>query len=331
MDQVPADPQDEDSGESAMRRELARGEAAMASVAPVLGYLLASDDQALFGDDILARLRGMMADMALQLCSRAVREAGGVLPVLPDEPAVLALMASLARAPALLEHLHALALEWRLTERLQGQLALDPVLSPLLQVLIASDADKVSALARHVLAAQARFAQNQRRMQIPLGELPPEVLDLALAAMRTHATAPAGHDGGGVAAWAERAEAAIRDSYDESATRLGLLSRLVAVLDEGAVAALRPDHAGLALFATALAQASGQSREESLWSMQEGLTSRLALALRSAGLSVGQIGEIMLALHAAAVPPAGVLRISPERARILLHAMARPHPAGTGG
>jgi hypothetical protein len=51
---------------------------------------------------------------------------------------IAALIAVLSESPAFLGHVHALVLEWQLTELLQARLALDPVLSPLLQALIGS-------------------------------------------------------------------------------------------------------------------------------------------------------------------------------------------------
>jgi len=175
----------------------------------------------------------------------------------------------------LLGHVHALALEAQLALRLEARLGLDPVVSPLLQALLASSDDHVSALAMGLVAAQARFVQNQRRMQLPLGELPGDLLHRVLIAFRDVVS---GQD------TAERCEAAVRAAFDESRSRLGLLSRLVTGMGGGATAGLSLGHAGAAIFLTALSQASGEEREKvALIVSQEQLT-RLALALRAAGI-----------------------------------------------
>jgi hypothetical protein len=292
-----------DSVESRLRDALERGDAVIGTVPPVLRHLLASDDSGLFADAILARVRGMIADIAQQL----VEHMGG------EEQDGPALITALMANPVFLTHVHALVLEWQLTERLQAGLALDPVLSPLLQALIASSDQTTAALAMKFLAAQARFGQAQRRMRLPLAELPGDLLHGALVAMRGVAGARPDAD-----ARAAAAETAIRTDYGESRSRIGLISRLVTGMGAGAVAALSIHHAGAAIFLSALGIASGQDRDLATLATSETQRTRLALALCAAGLKPSAIEEQLLALDPHAALPEGLDRLTPDRAAALL-------------
>ena len=271
------------SAHDTVRAELARGDAVLATIQPVLGHLLASDDHSLFSDQIVARVRAMLADVTRQLLEM---QGGGE----PVDPAALTpsesdrVFASLAGHSAFLGHAHALAVEWQLIERIEARNAIDPVLSPLLQALIASPDARMASLAMAVLAAQARFCQQQRRMELPLRELPGDLLHAALLTRRRHTSAA---DDVPV----KPAEQAIRASYDESRTRIGLLSRLVTGMGNGALAALRLDHAGVVIFFTALALASRQHRGMAVISVNPDQSMRLALSLRSAGLKPAAVAE----------------------------------------
>ena len=156
-----------------------------------------------------------------------------------------ALAEALVSEPALLRHVHALTLEAQVTLRLHATGNIDPVLSPLLQDLIAAKDDVVAGVAMATLAAQARFVQHYRRMELPLGELPAELFHRALLLFRSHADCDD----------AAAAEHALRQSYEERHGRLGLLSRLVMRMGLDASHALDAGHAGVAIFATALAMA----------------------------------------------------------------------------
>jgi hypothetical protein len=179
----------EDRVEAALRADLARGDGVTAGVAPVLRHLLVHDDREFMADDVLASLRGMIGHAASQLSNQ-------------DEGDHPELTAALVDVPGLVPLAHALALETHVTGACSRYRASIPC-SPLLQALIASDDGETAALAMQVLAAQARFVQQQRRMQWPLGEWPAELLHGALS---VDAAAP------------ERI-AALRADYDEGATR----------------------------------------------------------------------------------------------------------------
>jgi hypothetical protein len=281
--------------EESLRAELAQGDARARAVLPVLRHLLANDAGAMFGDEILARVRGMQAHLARQL-------------LVGDGNADEAQLAQgLGENGTILSHLHALALEWQLAERLERDYAIDPVVPPLLQALIASPEPATQDLAMKLLAAQARWCQGQRRMQLALGELPGELFHAALLTLRS-----LGQDPGGAA------EAHLRGAYDEAGTRLGLAARLVTSMGNAASVALDLRHGGSALFATALAFGSGQAREQAIVSTQDASTVRLALALRAAGLAVPAIEQQLLSLHGDASMPAGFHRLGAERAAAIL-------------
>src|SRR5205085_9206947 len=91
---------------------------------------------------------------------------------------------ALCQDAGFLAHAHALALEAQLLDRLGARSGMDPVLSPLVQELAAGANAAVAALAMGVLAAQARFVQYHRRMELPLRDLPAELFHNALLALR---------------------------------------------------------------------------------------------------------------------------------------------------
>ena len=280
-----------ESVETLLRDELAQGDAALSTAAPILRHLLVNEDRALFSDEVVARVRGMLADIARQLL-HAQAEAGKIA----DRAAFVAereadLTERMAGETALLAHLHALTIEARLALQLQTRSNVDPVLCPLLQELVASRDDAVADSAMAVLATQARFIQHHRRMALPLGELPGDLLHTVLLAMREEAGE---QDDTGVAA-----ERHLRDSFDESRGRLGLTSRLVMRMGKTAPRALNIGHAGLAIFATALAMASGQQRDLAVLSFSDRQVARLALAMRAAGLKQPAVEAQFLYLHPA--------------------------------
>lgn len=299
-----------DSVEELLRAELARGDRAIASARPVLRHLLSSGDQSLFSQEVVARMRGMMLDIARQLltsCAAEVVERDRARFVTEREEE---LAGALRDDAALLSHLHALALEGRLAARLQARSGIEPVLSPLLQDEIAAPDTGRAALAMATLAAQARFIQQHRRMELPLGELPGELFHQALLLLRSQA-------GEGDPA-ARAAERRLRANFDEGASRLALIARLAAGAGQHGAQALAIDQAGLAIFATALAAASGQERELAILSLGEAQIMRLALALRAAGLRDDALQAQFLILHPQAGAPEGFETLAPDHAAAML-------------
>lgn len=301
--------------EAVLRNELVQADAAAETVAPVLRHLLASDDNSLFSDEIIARIRGMMRDMAGQLLDRLVLAGGEEELLEHDAGLVSALTGAFVENSVFLRHLHSLALEWQLTERLHARLGLDPVLSPLVQTLVASQDETMADLAMRLLASQSRFCQSQRRMKMPLVELPGDLLHSALLAMRALAGSEEEAD-----RRAATAEAGIRADYDEASTRLGMISRLVTGMGGAAVTALSVTHAGTAIFLSALAIGSGQDRDVAVLSTNESQMARFALGLRSAGLKHSGIEEQFLALYPDFALPEGFERLNADRAAAILAA-----------
>lgn len=303
-----------DSVETVMREELAHGDAMLGTIAPILRHLIASEDHSVFGDDVIARVRGMLAHVATQLLDAYAAATAGIGERQEhDAVQVTALVRALVGLPGFLGHAHALAIEWQLAERMQARLAVDPVLTPLLQALVASSEPPTAGAAMNLLAAQARFVQQQRRMQLPLGELPADHLFGALTVLRAHA----GQEADG-AEFVAAAEASIRDSYDESRSRLGLIARLVTGMGAGAVAALSITHAGVAIFVSAMAIASGQDRDVAVLATNESQLARLALALRASGLKPTAIEEQFLSLHPEVALPPGFEHLGADRAAAIL-------------
>lgn len=299
---------------AALRDELAQGNAMLARVTPILSHLLATPDHSLFSDELVARVRGMCHDLAWQIL-RAQAEATGEKgrDAFADRHGE-ALAEHFFSSPAILSHCHALALEWQLSARMEQQYGIDPVLTPLLQDLIASPDDSQASAAMAALAAQARFAQAQRRMELPLAELPGDLFHDLLLGWRTF-------NGQRRSDAMIRAEAKLRNGYDESTNRLALLARLISGMAEEAIAALDLERSGVALFVTALSARSGQSRGMAMLSTNEKQVLRLGLGLRAAGLDAEQLETQIFRLHPQAQPrrSIGELHVA-EAAQLLAEA-----------
>ena len=315
MGDVAKERTDTTSVEAILRDELARGNRALSGVAPVISHMLESSGHTMVSDAIVARLRGMLMDLARQLIAASLTDTdranghanvGGV-----HDDAIDQIADHLAGSNDLLGHLYALAMEGYLTERLEQRSSVDPVLSPLLQELIASDKAAVAELAMTTLAAQSRFTQSQRRMELPIGELPS---DLFLAVVKRFKKSVDAADSDRVAA----AMKALKSQYDEGAGRLGLLARLVSSMRGGAVAALELDHAGFALFTTGIAALTRQPRDLAVLACHERQAARLALSLRAGGLSAEAIERQFLLIEPSEMLPHGIASLSPERARTML-------------
>lgn len=303
MGRLAMDRSDTTSADLIVSDELARGNRALRGVAPVIAHLLESDGTALVSDAIVARLRGKIFDLSRQLLAATMGDRGQA-EKLADH---------LAADEAVIDHLYAVAMEGHLTERLEQRASLDPVLSPMLQELIASDQPATAELAMGVLAAQSRFCQSQRRMELPLGELPPELFDRVLESLSAHDLAID-------AAVLSEGLASLRRDYDEASGRIGLLTRLVSSLRGGAIAALDLGHAGLALFTSALAVLTRQDRDIAVLACHERQAIRFALSLRAAGAEAEAIESQLALLGGTQEIPSGVATMSVARAQELLAA-----------
>lgn len=290
---------------------VARG--AVAHVVPILRHLLRSDNNSIFSDEIVARVRGMFVDVARQLVVALAEAAGHAEPEGWAHKAAEELAHVLAENPAFLEHFHTLALEWQWTVRLERFRGVDPVLPPLLQSRMAEPDAQASAGAMNLLAAQARFCQSQRRMQLPLGELPGDLVHIALVTLRAHVGLDASAE-----AYALNAERGVRARIDETRSRLAQMGRALDAMGDKAAAALEVDKAGVALFLTALARGSGLSREAAIIVTVESQLPRFVLALRACGLVPAAVTRAALAFHPDANMPQGFADISPAEAATLL-------------
>ena len=301
------------SEEELFTSALAAGDAAQNSLAPILRHLVANDGNSLLNDEIVARFRGMAADVARRLlvCQAQADEAEDVQAYV--ETRQERLIQSLLSDVGLIRHIHALAMEGQIGERLAEENAIEPVLTPLMQALIGSSEPDTAGIAMAALAAQARFLQSQRRMELPIGELPGDLFHMALVALGNCA-----QDAEAVAS--ERAVETLREHFDESFSRIGLLSRLITGMGAGAIAALNVEHSGLALFLTGLAIAANEPREVAAVSLGANQAARLALSLRAAGLEESAVLAQMLILAPDGSPPGGIEHIGAEQASWLLSA-----------
>lgn len=317
VSRVPLDATALADDDSALLQALGGENRALSEAGPVLRYLVRADDSSLLNDEVVARVRGMLTHLARQLAETLTDERA-------DDQIFDALVQSLVAAffdsPVLLNHAHGLALEWQLAERMQGRFDLDPILPPLLQARISADDPVVSDTAREMLAAQARFGQNMRRMELPLHELPGDLFHLAVRITRALAEESANTSAKGASA-----EARLRQNYEERDTRLGLIERVLIALREDAGQALVMERAGVAIFLTALAIGSGQSRDAAVFAMAAAQPLRLALSLTVCGLSPEARAAQVLAVHPDAILPEGVTSLHPEQAA---HLLAQSHGAG---
>lgn len=303
--------------EALLRDDLLHADQAMIHMGPILRHLLQNDDSSIFNDEIVARVRGMQADLARQLVQAMGEAAGHQDAAGWAREAGPGLAEMLGANQALLSHLHMLAIEWQLAERVQGQLGIDPVLTPLLQDVIASLDPDIAARGMNLLAAQARFGQAVRRMQLPLQELPNELHHLALLVMQAYVES----DPAGVEA-ARDAERALLQARGRQESRLELLARAVSALGSGQMRALDLQHAGVALFLTALAGSAGMTREMAVMCTTDSQMPRLALSLAAAGLGREGVSATFVALHPDIALPEGLEALGPDRAASILASSA---------
>lgn len=299
--------------ERLLQDDLFHADQVMVHMGPILRHLLRNDDSSIFSDEVIARVRGMLADIARQLVQALGEAAGHNDAAAWAREAGPGLVDLLACNQALLNHLHMSAVEWQLADRLHGRVGIDPVLTPLLQDIIASPDHDMAARGMNLLAAQARFGQSIRRMQIPLAELPGDLHHMALMTMHSYVA----DDPSGVAA-AELAEAALRKVHAETASRLDLLTYAVSAVGKNPNATLSLQNAGVALFLTALGLAAGLPRETAIMCTTESQMPRLALSLVSSGLGRDGLVDAFCALHPDVTLPEDLVDLRPDRAAALL-------------
>ncbi len=174
-----------------LRDALASGDALLSSVAPILSHLVATPDNTLFNDQVVASIRARAVHVASQLLTTQGEaqpgdDVAGFVAAAKD-----GLAADLLRAPAFLLHCHALTIEAQIALALEKRSGLDPVLPPFVQEAVAADDVELASAAMAALTAQARFMQYHRRMSLPLVELPEAVLDAIISVWQDFAGADA--------------------------------------------------------------------------------------------------------------------------------------------
>jgi hypothetical protein len=281
-----------------------------------LSHLLVVSRPPLVTEEVVARLRGNLSSLARQLVETG-SQLGARHEMRPDH--VESLAQRLAASSTVLSYCFAQAIESETIERLEKREQIDPVLSPLLQELIASQDGETAELAMKALAAQSRFVQQQRRMSLSLDELPAEIFHEVLRRYEAQS-----QDDPHVAQTIK----GLKESYDEATGRAALFARLVGSMRQGAIAALDISHAGFALFATALAQISQQPRELAVLSSHEGQIPRLALFLRAAGLEAQSIQRQIMVFANSAQFPSEICDIAPEEAAAILAGAASSQGEG---
>lgn len=295
--------------EQTMRQELAHGDVILATSGPILRHLLASDQHMLFSDEVIATVRGMMLHISRQMLFALARQEGSNDPSAYASEREEDLALALLEDSEFLSHAHAITIEALIAHRLSQRSGIDTVLSPLLQELVATTDETVAADAMRVLAAQARFMQQQRRMELPLNELPNYLLDKALEHFSTLF---------GEATGAGNAAKAMRGDYDPEKRRVGQIVRLIAGMQHRAKRALEVDHAGVSIFVTALGMAADQKRDTVILSLSENQCARLAISLRAAGLGQAAVEEQFLYIHPEISMPDGFDTIRADRASAML-------------
>lgn len=301
--------------ETILRDELAHGDGVLVSLAPILGHLVSTPDNTLFNDQVIATIRGLAVDVAGQLLRAQADAASEADPAAFVEAGQDALAAELLADQDFLLHSHALTIEAQTARHLQKRSGIDPVVSPMLQSLIASKEDTIAGGAMAILAAQARFFQQHQRMELPLRELPGALFDTVLLRWRAFA-------GIGKENITAQAEMMLRSTFDEGIGRIGLLNRMVAALGRDAVKAISISHGGMGLFSSALAAKTEQMRSTAILSTSEQQVGRLVLSLRAAGLEPEQVEEQFQYFHPDIDLPEGFEALRVDCAQAMIATLA---------
>lgn len=292
-----ATPPSDNSDQHPLRAALAFGDKLLARNANALESLLLAQDRPFLTESIVSQIQALIASLA-----RGLVGVGGMRPGFSQ-----LLETRLIREETIRTHCHALALEWRLTTLLEATLGIDPVLSPSLQKKVAHQNTAIASTAMAALTAQARFAQCQNRMELPLSDLPAELFHLALVIARDCAS-PSEME-------AVRArEASLRSGFDEGRGRLTIQAQLSSQWGGAAGDLLDVRHAGVGLWLSALAVLSGESRDQISFATVEPLLGRLLLTLRAAGASPSEAETQALLIEPDASLPRGLHEIGTREA-----------------
>ncbi len=303
----------DNAADTILRDALVSGDALLSSVAPILSHLVATPDNTLFNDQVVASIRARAAHVASQLLTaqgeaQPSGDVAGFVAAAKD-----GLAAHLLRTPAFLVYCHALTIEAQLALSLEKRSGLDPVLPPFVQEAVAAGDAELASAAMAALTAQARFMQYHRRMALPVVELPANVLDAIIDNWHNFAGANARNA-------LAQAEMKLRATRDEVTARTVLMDRLLE-RHERPEAALSLSHAGVSMFACALANATSQLRDRTVLAMTEQQAARLAVSLRAAGLPEKGVAQQFAFLRPDRSAPEGIGSLRRETARGLLRAL----------
>ncbi|MXP25293.1 hypothetical protein GRI39_04440 [Altererythrobacter indicus] len=249
------------------------------------------DDPLLFSDRIVAHSRGMLSNIAYQLVTYLEDNSNNNNKISVFSDKVDELYNSLLSDQEVLDFVHAEALEWQLADRLETQLGLDPVTPPILQELVRSDQVELAQLAKDVQAVQANAAQMARRMEMPLKALPADIFHKVLLIFEK------GYIETQQAHTVAQLCVSLRETYAERKRRINKIARMLLLMGRRLREALFIEKAGVAIFSTALAAASGEERRRLIYTLSESQASRLGLTMRAAGLSEEEINEQIALLH----------------------------------
>ena len=285
-----------ETAEHPLRASLARGEALAVHSARAMKAMMFVNDHSLVTEAIVAQAAGMIENLAAQLASHGSGSAASAA-------ARTTLFESLLRVKELRVHCHGLALEWHLSLSLEQERALDPVLSPMLQLLVEQEDEGTAALAMAALTAQARFAQAQRRMELSLAELPAELFHHVLAIARDIRPG-----------WEDETEWELRTDFDEGTGRLALLARLSLESAAHWGNEFAVEKLGVALWLSALRAHTGEDRERLSGAAANPHPGRLLLVLRAAGMSPGEAERQVLFIHPNAEIPTGLQDVGTREA-----------------
>ena len=300
--------------ESVLREELMRADRAVAGIVPLLGQMIESGGQNFISDALIARIAGMLRDIADHLAHEI------------EEPAARSILTEslgdmLTQESDLVSYLYKVALEAELTKRLADQSVIEPVFSPLLEEQISSSNTAIAEAADAIIAAQSSFWQFVTRGGFAFDSLPADQREKAITlrdAVSAQANAAIRASSGNLQdSPGDRAKDP-SEPVAPSASRVDLLIVLLEAMGDNARLALDVERAGFALFVTALAGFSGQSRASTILACHPHQAARLAVSLRAAGLATQDIQAQFSVLEPVELLPPNFDELSIDAARAIL-------------
>lgn len=268
--------------EMILRDELAYGDAIYTSLPVMLSHIANAGEMSLYNEALITSLRVMARGVAEEILAPEIAGQGMETRHVGH---VEKLTYALLNDEHFLMFSHALAFEGQLIAALSQRYRIDSVTPPLLSAMMASSRPDQGDAAMRVLAAQSRFLQHIRRMELPLAELPTQlyahVLEIAVHNLDEETPIAI----------------AMRRDLSTHDTRLEQLERVISILGDDANQALSLPYAGVSLFVSALSLKLNQPREAITLAAHESQLGRFALYLRASGLDNDAIEEQFLHLY----------------------------------